>query len=190
MNFSKSFFLIILLYSIGVSCSSAGKIKIDRSDKNSLNKAICLAIKDYSTRELKSRDSLGSFFIDIQQIDSRIYSFSISPKGVTRYYSKENLTENDVKRLPSDYSIVDNNLYYWWNEGSEGKNEDIEIFEKFGFLVEDSEAYGLYMDGGLDERQKISYYYFCENDLSINARVHSNKTKDYFTLPKSLKCEK
>jgi hypothetical protein len=189
MNFSKYFFLIILLYSIGVSCSSAGKIKIDRSDKNSLNKAVRLAIKDYSTRDLKSRDSLGSFFIDIQPIDSRIYSFSISPKGITRYYSKENLTENDVKRLPSHYSIVDNNLYYWWNEGSEGKNEDIEIFEKFGFLVEDAEAYGLYMDGGIDERQKITYYYFCKDDLSVNKWLRSNKAKLYFKIPDDIECD-
>lgn len=169
--------------------SSCSYRKLEISKEGDLHDAINFAVSEYSDSASKRNDEKSVFFVNIQEINNHIYSFSISPSPTTIYYNEKYLKNSDVEGLPTNYLIVNNQLYYWREDGSKGSRNSIEVFKKYDFLKEDKEAYGMYVNSIINDDKKLTYYYFCRNDLREYAKVYSSKNRDYFKIPTSLKCE-
>jgi hypothetical protein len=177
-------FAIGLILNIA-SCSS---INIEAPKEGGLNNAIIAAAKDYSGYASATYPDVFSYYVNIKEVDRDFFSFSVVPSSIVRFNKSQSIKKQDLEKLPTDYIEIEGRLYSWWSDGNTAELNDLEVFKNFGLMIEDKDAYGMYTERNSDELRKITYYYFCKQDLRINAKVLSNKNANYFIIPEDLRC--
>ena len=170
-----------------ISCSSKN-LKI--SKKGDLDDAIKIAITDYAIWAKKKYNNQPiTFYVDIDQENQYVYSFSIGPSPTTSYYNEKYLTDLDIEKMPTNYFIVNDQLYYWFKGEEKGDIKNLEVFKKYGLLVEDDEAFTMYLESTINDKQKTTYYYFCKNNLNKKIKVRSSNSEDFSKLRRKFSCK-
>jgi len=195
MKASKLAYLFAFL--ITGCCSTKGIVP--KVNNNVKERAINAAIFDFSKNcRLFKRDSVFSVSYQdtvyslttertntqtIRWVKDRFYDNIVAVNILAFadyqfYFSQEN-----IKKLPSRYIIIDRKLFYWWDGNYPVNNEIIEVLRKYNLLQEELSI----PDFSINDSQKGADYYFCKNNLSRRKRVITSTGFGYYKPPK-LRC--
>lgn len=175
-------YLIIAVTGITLGCKPQ-KIQ-NTQQKGEGNEAIISAIHDFSMSSSLFRQ--GSVFFVWLEDHSDIYSVSIGSPAVKVLYDKSLGTSGF--RLPSHVLVVDDRLFYWWEDGVEPSSNVIDMLKKYEILQDNQGGAILFPDKFDHVMKKSMHYYFCKNNISNFRSVKTTKALGYYNAP-ILKCQ-